>query len=101
MDMTGSLQGPQLPAKAGRRRCMPTSQQPDRLARIPVRAVEQRAKRVQVEQALYRNAGRRRCPIPPIASPCNWPEFRGDTAPAWVVPCTNGWKVHAPVQPPR
>jgi len=21
--------------------------------------------------------------------------FRGDAAPTWVVPCTNGWKVHA------
>ena len=27
--------------------------------------------------------------------------FRGDTAPTWVVPCTNGWKVHAPLQPPQ
>ena len=27
--------------------------------------------------------------------------IRGDAAPTWVVPCTNGWKVHAPLQLPR
>jgi hypothetical protein len=27
---------------------------------------------------------------------CVADRFRGDTAPTWVVPCTNGWKVHAP-----